>query len=261
MSLQRRKDIALLLSLIAACWPVWRWWLARVGDGMAWEAVSLITAIVFVTLAGRAQARKSPAPAMALLLCYSIAFPFVPPLLRACLAMLTIASLSSTLWLQRAMHWPLCGLLLLSLPVIESLNFYIGYPLRVIVGSMAQTLINMHGFAVLREGVALNFNGQLIAIDAPCSGVKMLWAGLYLACALAAFRSLSTLQTAVLLAASIFAVILGNVLRTVALFYVEAQVVTGPAWWHDAVGVAAFLGAATMVAIVGTRLLGRSYAR
>ena len=42
------------------------------------------------------------------------------------------------------------------------------------------------GAAVERQGVYLRAGGELVMIDAPCSGMRMLWAALLLACCLAA---------------------------------------------------------------------------
>jgi hypothetical protein len=75
----------------------------------------------------------------------------------------------------------LWSLLLLSLPSVASLEFFLGYPLRVLVGEATAFLLQMQGLDVWREGVCLHFGEKLIWIDAPCSGIKMLWFGLFLA--------------------------------------------------------------------------------
>ncbi|WP_034923523.1 archaeosortase/exosortase family protein, partial [Candidatus Accumulibacter vicinus] len=67
-----------------------------------------------------------------------------------------------------------------------SLQFYGGYPLRVLAGSLAVALLQLNGLAVERAGAVLLWDGRQIAIDAPCSGLRMLWAGAYLMAAAAA---------------------------------------------------------------------------
>jgi exosortase/archaeosortase family protein len=133
---------------------------------------------------------------------------------------LTLGSLS----FGRPFHMGMLGLMSLSLPLIPTLQFYGGYPLRVLVASVAAPLIRLGGFAVIQEGTCLNWDGQLIWIDAPCSGVRMLWTGLYLACTLAYLSRLGFFRTLLVLAFAFPAIILGNIFRAVALFYLEAGV-------------------------------------
>jgi exosortase/archaeosortase family protein len=62
-------------------------------------------------------------------------------------------------------------------------------------------------------------------------------------------------MTVMALAAALVLTILANVLRAVSLFYVEAGFVAGALpWWHEAIGLAAFMGAAGMILIVLNRL-------
>jgi exosortase/archaeosortase family protein len=134
---------------------------------------------------------------------------------------------------------------------MPSLQFYLGYPLRVASGEAAARLINLAGFPVVRDGTLLTWQDHAVFIDAPCSGVKMLWAGLVLAQALSALRGHGPLGTAAMAAAAFGAVALGNIMRTTALFFLETGVVHGPAWAHSAVGVAAFIAAAGLISWMG----------
>ncbi|HJY75875.1 MAG TPA: archaeosortase/exosortase family protein [Burkholderiales bacterium] len=247
----RHSRLATLAVLAAALWPVWRWYASRARDpGEGWELLSLATAAIFVSL------RAPPAPARTvdlrlpalLLLAYAATYSFVPPLLRAGIAFSALAAASSTLAFGRRLHVPLAGLILLALPVIASLNFYVGYPLRVTVGALTAALLQMNGFAVVQDAALLVWGGQSISIDAPCSGVNMLWAGLYLAFALAAFHELSAVRTALLALLATCAVLAANVLRAAALFYVEAAVVRLPGDWHAAIGLTVFVLAALVLA-------------
>jgi exosortase/archaeosortase family protein len=255
-----RSHVLLLAALVASLWPVWSWIALRAADpGEGWELVSLATAVLFVLL--RKPAAPPAAAALALpallLLAYAASYPFLPPLLRAAIAMAALAAAASALWFGRPLHLPLAGLLLLSLPLIASLNFYLGYPLRLVVGKATALLLQMNGFAVLAEGSLLVWNGESIAIDAPCSGVKMLWAGAYLAFALAAFRRLDAIRTSILAVLAAAAVVAANVLRAAALFYVEAGIIRPPGDWHAAIGVAVFVVAAVAVAAGASALTVR----
>ena len=248
------NPLALLLTLIAAFWPVWHWYALRASDasGEAWELLALATAALFVFLRRdeTAPQRMRLGLPVLLLLIYAASYAFLPPLLRAALAMSALAAACSAIWFGQRLHLALWGLLLLSLPLIASLNFYLGYPLRVIAGVVTAALLQMNGLAVIREGTLLNWDGQLIAIDAPCSGVKMLWAGLYLCFTLAAFLRLDGRRTALLSLLTLAAIVLSNILRATALFYVETGLAALPKQWHAGIGVVVFLMTALAIASV-----------
>jgi exosortase len=251
------KKFLPLAALIAALWPVWIWISLRAVDdsGDAWELLSLATAVSLLASTPTRTQREDVAIAtpMVLLGMYAATYPFLPPLLRAGIAITAVAALCSDMWFGKRMELSLLGLLLLALPVIASLNFYLGYPLRVAVGTAAQALLQMNGFAVIREGTLLNWNGRLISIDAPCSGVKMLWAGLYLSFTLAAFFRLDGRRTLLLGAVAVGIVLLANVMRTTALFFVEAKVMVVDETWHSGIGMTVFVFAALGVAAAAHR--------
>jgi exosortase len=253
-----------LAALIATLWPVWSWISLRALDnsGDAWELLSLATVVLLLATTPTRTQRDDLAIAMPIVLLgiYAATYPFLPPLLRACIAVTAVAALCSDMWFGKRMELSLLGLLLLALPVIASLNFYLGYPLRVAVGTAAQALLQMNGFAVVREGTLLTWNARLISIDAPCSGVKMLWAGLYLSFTLAAFFRLDGRRTMLLGAAAIGIVLLANVLRTTALFFVEAKVTVVNETWHSGIGMTVFLFAALAVAAAAQRLRWTAHA-
>lgn len=253
-----------LAALIAAFWPAWGWISVRAMDdsGDTWELLSLATVILLLASTPTRTQRDGAVTAIpiVLLATYAVMYPFLPPLLRACIAVTAIAALCSDMWFGKRMEPSLLGLLLLALPVIASLNFYLGYPLRVVVGTAAQALLQMNGFAVIREGTLLNWNGQSISIDAPCSGVKMLWAGLYMSFTLAAFLRLDGRRTMLLGAVAVGIVLLANVMRTAALFFVEAGIMVVHEGWHAGIGVTVFLFAALAVAATAHRLRLTAYA-
>lgn len=238
-----------------AFWPAWRWYVLRLGDSgeEAWGMAAILGAALVMfkgrgagkDLAGRSDAtgRIGLAPVLATCL-YAVTYPFLPPLPRAVIALAAMGCLLPSLGMGRAAILHGVGFLLLSLPVMPSLQFYLGYPLRVASGETAARLINLAGFPVIRDGTLLTWRDHAVFIDAPCSGVKMLWAGMVLALALSALRGLGARGTLAMGAAAFGAVALGNVLRTTALFFLETGVVRGPAWAHSGVGVMAFVAAA-----------------
>lgn len=249
----------IIAAQVVAFWPVWRWYAMRVGGSTdeAWGLLAFACAAYFLWK-GKIYGEAEPGllfPAL-LVLVYAASYPFLPPLLRAAVAVTALGCTASLLRFGRRFHPGTLGLLYLSLPVIPSLQFYGGYPLRALVATAAAPILRLGGFAVVQEGTCLNWAGRLIWVDAPCSGIRMLWVGLFLACALACLYDLRPLRTFLALAAAFVAILSGNVLRAVALFYVEAGIVQAPPWAHDYVGVVAFAAVAGFI-LVTVRQIGR----
>ncbi|MFN0111854.1 MAG: archaeosortase/exosortase family protein [Blastocatellia bacterium] len=248
----------------AAFWPVWRWYAARATDSSddAWGWVALLTAAVLLVRFNSESNQQSSPPNLLLpallTLGYAVSFPFVTPLPRALLAMTAIAATLSAYCFRSKFQLSFCGLLLLSLPLMASLQFYLGYPLRSAVAAMTAPILQLGGLSVIREGTCLNWSGRLISVDAPCSGVKMLWTGMFLCFTLACWFRLSWRRTIAAAALSFATIVLGNTLRSVALFYLEAGIFTLPERFsepaHSAVGVMMFLLTAIAIAAVNARM-------
>lgn len=146
------------------------------------------------------------------------------------------------------------ALIILSLPMVASLNFYLGYPMRVLACHLASAMLNLGGLAVSAQGTEILSNNSIVGIDPPCSGIKMLWVALYLTATFASVRGLKTLPTIKVLVLSLVAAIAANALRVSSLFYVESGIIeVGTAWHsivHSGVGVAVFaLSAAVLMKI------------
>jgi exosortase/archaeosortase family protein len=135
----------------------------------------------------------------------------------------------------------------LALPIVASAQFYLGYPLRTMTAECSASMLRFSGFMVVRKGTALDWGGTLVLVDAPCSGVRMLWMGLYLALTLSCAFGLSARKTLVAAGCATVAVLAGNVLRASALFFTETGVVDAPAWMHDGAGVVAFAAVACVI--------------
>lgn len=243
------RTLLLVAAQVVAFWPVWRWYGVRVGDStdQSWGLLALATALLIV-LGKRSSAcaiQRSLAMPTLVVLVYVVTYPVFPPLARAAVAFTAIAVTVSILRFGKPLHPGVLGLFWLSLPLVPSLQFYLGYPLRLLVAGLTAPILRLAGFAVVQEGTCLNWAGQLIWIDAPCSGVRMLWVGLYLTFTLICIYELRVFKTLVVLTAALFAIITGNVFRAVALFYLESGVFPMPAWAHDYAGLVAFALVAT----------------
>lgn len=227
-----------------ACWPVWPWYAARVRDGSdePWCVLAVLAALVMIARGEGKPARevKNFALPAVLLAGYAAAAVWLPPIFGAAVAFLAVGS-SLHYWRRGCFFdagvW---GLLVLGTPLMASVQFYLGYPLRVLVGYLAVPLIHLSGFTVTLEGTLLNWGGKLVEIDAPCSGIRLLWTGMLLSFLLAAAYRWKPKTTLLYGMAAAAAVVSANVMRAAALFYIEAGDLPFPPWAHSAVGLVVF---------------------
>ncbi len=251
-----------MISSLLAFWPVIFWYINRLLDGSdeKFGILAFITAIIFL-ISQRTRTQSAPLPLILLsliMLIYIISYIFIPPMLRAAIAITLLGVLFSHYFLGRSLSPAFWGLLLLSLPLMASLQFYAGYPLRWLVGNLAAHLLQLNGLAVTHTGTLLNWSGGSISIDAPCSGIKMMWFGFYLSFTLACFYNLKTLRFFALSIVTLAIIIAANTLRTSALFYIESGIVPMPAWAHDGVGVISFLAAAIAILWQANKLMPKA---
>ena len=268
-----RAPAALWLALqTAALWPTWRWMAARLQDGsddpLGWLALAALAALV---LALRRDLRTAPrlpwlAAALAGTLAATALRGAAPALLVSLIAVLAwaaglLAFLPATrrgaMRAQGGVLWPaprlavgrgpVLGLAVLALPLIASLQFYAGYPLRVLTAEASRWLL-APWFAVGREGSSLNVNGVLVIVDAPCSGVQMAWAGYFTACAVALWAGRTGRSFALRLPLVSAAVLVGNVLRNSVLVALAASGHEAGDALHQGVGL---LVLAAVVTVIG----------
>jgi exosortase/archaeosortase family protein len=105
--------------------------------------------------------------------------------------------------------------------------------------------------------VALSWNGSLLLFDAACSGIRMLWASLFLVSGVGVAAGFGPKLYARAVAIAAAMAIGGNAVRAASLFYVEngfVERLRGPIV-HQAVGILSFLViAAAMLLLVAPRL-------
>lgn len=225
--------LALLLSVI----PVIRWYAARMQDGGGETAglVPLLFAAHFIFRDRRKIGATSPerSAGIVALITYAALFPFIPPLVRA-LAFIFALTLVSGIWRKPG----IVLLLILSLPLAASLDFFFGYPLRLLTSIAAENLLGLAGLEVAREGVLLLHAGREVRVDPACSGLNMLWtAGLFTALLASAF-SLPWGKTLPLGLAALILSLAGNSLRASLLFFPEAGLIKMPHVLHPTIGLA-----------------------
>jgi exosortase len=247
------REIWLASALLAALWPHWHYIARRTVDGSddPWGILALLTVIGLVLRDRRYLAVPSTTALMAsaaLALLAAGASLFLPDLAAAALAMLALAVFVVHALPGRPAT-PLVALLMLTLPLIASLHFYLGYPLRVFAANAASALLTALGVPAQAAGAAIVHDDLTVLIDAPCAGIGMLWVGSYTAALLSYCQRASWRTTAINAAVACALVLVANVLRNTVLFFPEAGLVTWPAWSHEAVGLLAFACAIVPLAL------------
>jgi exosortase/archaeosortase family protein len=230
-----------LALLAAALWPT-GWWMARrMADGSDDPlGVLALAALGWVVWTHHRLLRPAPRLgwlALALLgvLAATATRHSLPPLANALLALLALAAGLLAFLPRRVATGPVLGLSVLSLPLLASLQFYAGYPLRVVTAEASRWLL-AGAHEVTRSGSSLVVNGQWVIVDAPCSGVQMVWLGYFTACVVALKVGRSSRAFLTRLPAVGLLVLTGNVVRNTVLVAAQAEGAPLSAWVHDGVG-------------------------
>jgi len=248
-----RAPAAVWLALQAlALLPTWRWMVLRWRDGSDDPLGPLaLAALAWLLWQQRRDLRAAPALgwlalATALTLLATVLrggffpVPAWPPLLVGLLSVCALACGALAFLPRRVAALPVLGLAALALPLLSSLQFYAGYPLRVLTAEASRWLLAPL-FATAREGSSLWIDGHLVIVDAPCSGVQMVWLGYFTACAVALFllpasAPMTSRRFLGRLSAVGAVVLLGNVVRNAVLVGLEGGGHALPAWAHEALG-------------------------
>lgn len=239
----RARYAAILLLL--AFWGAWRQLWPRVNG----EAASLLLLLLLGLgavhlLRGPDGDRQVPPSALiAAMLGYSLSALVGPTLLQIGVAATAMALIACIALGPRTPRLPLVGLTLLALPVLPTLDFLLAWPLRRLSALLTAALLQAQGLPVSTQGVALEFRGELLLFDAPCSGVRMLWAAFLLASLVAVTERAGPWRYLRVLAFSAALAIAANVLRAASLFHLEhsGTSLRSGALLHEAVGTLSFV--------------------
>jgi len=248
--------------VVAATWDAWRWYVQRVWESPE-ESASLVLTVVFLGALGVARRRNDAMPLpllpVALLLAaFAASYAFLPPIARAAIAVAATLYCCHLAAFKERPPVAFWGLVALALPVVPSLQFMLGYPMRLVSAALTVGLLQAHGLSVARQGTFLVWRDELIQFDAPCSGVNMLWAGLLLTLMGCVLFRFGVIKIMIAVALSLVLAIACNVLRATSLFYIEAGLLPqAQAWWHEGIGIAAFALSAAVTLWLLTRLRGR----
>ena len=249
-----RPVMLLAVALVLALWPHWIYMARRTVDGSdePWGILALATTLALL-VRDRAElavpARSALVASAALAVVAAVASLALPDLAAAALAMLALGLFLAHALPQRPAT-PLIALLLLALPIVASLQFYLGYPLRAFTAHASAAMLALAGIDASATGATILYQGVTVLVDAPCAGIGMLWIGSYTAALLSYLTRATAARTALNAAAAALFVLAANVVRNTALFFPEAGLVHWPAWSHEAIGLGAL--ALAIVPIVFT---------
>lgn len=243
----------------AALAPAWAWMAGRLVDGSDDPlGVLALLALAGLLLRERRHLRVSPRlgwlflALLATLAATLLQVGGLPPLAGALAAVLAVACGMLAVLPARVAVLPVLGLAVLALPLLSSLQFFAGYPLRVLTAETSRWLLSL-GFEVSREGSSLLVNGRLVIVDAPCSGVQMVWFGYFTACVVAASLRLADRTMALRLPAVGLCVLASNVVRNTVLVAAEGAGHPLAEWAHQALGLLLLALACTAIAAVMAR--------
>lgn len=225
------------LFLLAAL-PSCRWYLHRISD-QSDEPLGLLALLVFTGLVWTRRREIEWEPTFlirgsVLLLAWIWAGRSAYPMVMAAGV---LAVLLSSMQLREGKSG-LAALLLLSLPLMASLDFYAGSPMRLAAAEMARVTLSTISLPVTRAGTLLMDGDRIVGVDPPCSGVRMLWTTWFVAATLASLRRLRLPGTLTLLAVATLLVTAGNGLRATVLYFPESGRTHWPHLAHEGVGLA-----------------------
>lgn len=231
----------------AALVPTWAWMVQRMRDGSD-DPMGLLALVALAALAWRRRRELRASPrlgwlalagagtVLATLLRTGLGVvPALPPLAAGLVAVLALACGLLAFLPRRVAALPVVGLSVLALPLLSSLQFYAGYPLRVVTAEVSRWLL-APGFDVAREGATLTIDGRLVIVDAPCSGVQMVWLGYFTACAVALWAGRSDRGFVRRLPMVGLFVLGGNIVRNSVLIAFEGAGHPLAPWAHNALG-------------------------
>ncbi len=226
-----------------ALWPTWWWMGQRMTDGsddpLGILALAAMPMLLFVY---RHQLRATPQPGLQVIALVGLVLTTalqhsLPDLLVALMGLLSLAAALLAHLPAQVATAPVWGLSVLSLPLMASLQFYAGFPLRVVTAEHSAWLLSW-AYTVERTGSSLVVDGQLIIVDAPCSGVQMAWLGYFTACSVALLNRIGNQAFLMRLPIVGVLVLLGNIVRNTVLVAAQASNHPLDNAAHQAVGLA-----------------------
>jgi exosortase/archaeosortase family protein len=264
LHIDRLPPLLWLALQAAALFPTWLWMARRAADGSD-DPLGLLAVAMLAWLVWRERSALRAAPLLGWMAAAGIGtlaatalrhglgpWPALPPLASALVAVLALAAGLLALLPRRVAASQVLVLAILALPLLASLQFYAGYPLRLACAEASRLLLSPWFDEVRREGVALLVNGLPIIVDAPCSGVQLAWFGYFVACCVGLWNGLGNRAFLARLPAVSLLVMAGNIVRISLLVGLEGAGLSPTQTLHEAAGLALLALVCGAVALVMT---------
>jgi exosortase/archaeosortase family protein len=253
-------SFAAMCAFVLSCVPVLAWYVRRAMDrsdepfGIIALGAAIVTLVASAHYTQRDGTHLKIHPhrlwiAAAIIFCVQITGMVRWPL---ALGLMMVAGIACSVTMPRAKAgWVM--LLVLSLPLIATLDFYAGYPMRWVAAQISYGLLSLAGVAVERAGVVLMDDGRIVGIDPPCAGIRMLWSACFVAAVFATRMRLSWPRTLLLAGLAVTCVAVGNGVRAAIVFLPESGRVVWPDWAHPGTGLMIHAGVLAAVSSAGSR--------
>lgn len=256
------RRLGLTLLVLITCFPMLQWvymrWISPTGSIfcavvltatlLGWFKILLADGESLTPIQSLSWLAGSCVFLIAFATFYSNVPGLVSSVLGACaLSCMMMAVLPSV---ERCRSWALPILVVFSIPLTPSLQFFFGYPLRFVV---ARCTAFMSGMSIQPIGVGLSDGYHTVFVDAPCSGIRMLTTSVVLASGTSFYLRLTRLRTVLVVGLGVFLAIAGNVFRAGSLFVMETRLPLG-AWAHLWIGVIVFAFCAFTLVYVARHL-------
>jgi len=221
---------SLIMLLFGAFWPVWVWYIQRYFDRSDEPLGAFALATFLLILFLRREKTHLTPPnkvelitGIASIVLYIATFWWAPKAVDGVFAVTALGIFLPHLLSQNKLRFCDWTLLYMTLPIVSTLNFYLGFPFRFIVAQLASALLWLCRYPVSVGGVSIYANGQFLEIDPPCGGIKILWFFVFLATSFAGMLRFDKKNTFRIIATSITFAILGNPLRVALLFILQVN--------------------------------------
>jgi exosortase len=240
--------LALAVVTAAATWHSGAWIVHRLyaspEEGLSLLCtVALLSGLTLPRLRGGGGVPAVPVTFVAVLLAAHAALTVAdaPLIFRACMAVTALLFIAYRAAFETRPPLAFWVLVALSMPVLPSLQFVLGYPMRLVSAGLTVGLLNLQGVPAGRDGTYVTIGGETVQFDAPCSGVAMLWTLTLVTLMVALVDRFSPLQLCVALAMTAAIAVVCNVLRVSSLLFADATLAGDSlSWVHEAIGLTAF---------------------
>jgi exosortase/archaeosortase family protein len=236
-------------------------WIARSWSEQTYESWGFLPLILLLPHMRRMPARRMKASTARLAGILAVsAFDLLLWRLRLNIVSATLAIVALHLWLvafrEYAGRWYAqrqLWLALLCLPLVYWGNVLLGYQVQHFATRVAAAWIGLYGQPVITDGTLLQFPSRTIAVDAACSGIKLLYAGLLFGL-LALPNQLGWLRRLAFWGALLTLLLLANVARILSLALAELHFGAISERLHEGIGLAAFATACALALLILRRL-------